>query len=183
MNSHRIKALALIFALVSFFIYANVTADTNRHQAEVTILPDGKLLPELIRDIAEAKQSIYIAMYMFKSYDNVNNGAGLIKASLVKAAKRSVKVYIALDSSKDGDFIEKENKKLGKYLLKNNIQVVYDSPDNRMHTKALVIDERISYIGSHNYTNSALKYNREMTVRIVSEEASRDAIRHIKSIK
>lgn len=183
MNSPRLKTAALILVLVSFFVYANVTADTNRYQAEVSILTDEKLLPSLIRDIAEADNSVYIAMYMFKSYDDRKSGAGLIKSSLVKAAKRGVKVYVALDSSEDGDFVDKENKKLGKYLQKNNIQVVYDSPEKRMHTKALVVDERISYIGSHNYTNSALKYNREMTVRIVSEKASEDVIKHIKSIR
>ena len=181
--SSRLKALSLLLALVSFFIYANVTADTNRHQAEVTILSDDKLLPELIRDIAEAERSIYIAMYMFKSYSNIKSGAGLIKASLVKAAKKGVKIYVVLDSSNKGDFVEKENKKLGKYLSKNGIQVIYDAPDTRMHTKAIVIDENITYIGSHNYTNSALKYNRELTVRIVSNEAAVDAVQHIKSIK
>jgi len=178
-----LKLTAAALALVCFFIYANLTAGTGSYQAEVKILADRELLSELIRDISNAKKSVHIAMYMFKSYDNETNGAGLIKKALIKAAERGLKVYVALDQSEAGDFVDKENKKLGKELKENNIKVVYDNKDNRMHTKCAVIDEEITYIGSHNYTNSALKHNREMTARIVSKEASADALRHILSIK
>jgi len=175
--------IAFLLAFVSFFVYANLTAGTESHRAEVKILADSELTQELVKDISEAEKSIHIAMYMFKSYDNEKNGAGLIKRSIIRAADRGLNVYVALDQSDEGDFVSKENKKLGKDLRKHNIKVVYDGKDNRMHTKCAVIDKRITYIGSHNYTNSALKHNRELTARIVSEEASADALRHILSIK
>jgi len=183
LTSSRVKKFLALLAFASFFVYANVSAGTNEYKAEVTILPDGKLLPVLIRDIAEAKKSIYIAMYMFKSYDNVKNGAGLIKKSLINASERGLDVFIAMESSADDDFVEKENKKIGNELTRHGIRLVYDNPDQRMHTKCVVIDETITFIGSHNYTNSALEHNREMTVRIVSPEAAQDALGHIKSIK
>jgi len=178
-----LKPLAFAFGLLLFFIYANVTADTKTHSAEVTILPDKEMLASLVKDISSAKESIYIAMYMFKSYRNEKSGAGLIKASLIKAAGRGVKVYAAMEQSDESDFVDKENKKLGKELAKYNIKVVYDNPEQRMHTKCIVIDGTITYLGSHNYTNSALKYNRELTARIVSEGAAAEAIEHIRSIK
>ncbi|PLX70292.1 MAG: hypothetical protein C0602_05630 [Denitrovibrio sp.] len=178
-----LKPLAFALALVCFFIYANLTAETTAHKAEVTLLPDDKLLSELVKDISEANTSVHIAMYMFKSYRNETNGAGLIKRALIKAADRGAEVYVVLDQTGEDDFVEKENKKLGKELKEHNIIVVYDKEDVRMHTKCAVIDREITYIGSHNYTNSAMKYNREMTAKIVSKGASEDAIRHIFSVK
>lgn len=146
-------------------------------------MQDGKLITELAKDINSAEDSIYLAVYMFKNYNYTKNGAGLIKSSLIKAAKRGIKVHVAMDFSGDGGFLDRENKKTGKELSKHNIIVVYDSPDIRMHSKCAVIDEKISYIGSHNYTNSALKYNRELTVRIASPEVAKETIEHIKTIK
>lgn len=181
-RSH-LKSYIFFLALACFFAYANLTADTKSHQAEVKLLQDGNLLSELVKDIANADSEIHIAMYMFKSYSNENNGAGLIKRTLINAAKRGVEVYVALDVTGEKDFVERENKKLGKELEEHNIRVVYDDEDIRMHTKSVVIDRKITYIGSHNYTNSALKYNRELSVRIVSPGASEDAIRHILSVK
>jgi len=178
-----LKTFLYLTGIALFFVFANVTAQTKGTEAEVTVLPDEKMLPVLIRDIAEAKQSAYIAMYMFKSYDNESDGAGLIKASLKRASARGVDVYVALDVSEDGDFVTKENRALGAELKKHGVKVIYDDPKNRMHSKCAVIDNKISYIGSHNYTNSALKYNRELTVRIVSETAAGETIKHIMSVK
>ena len=181
------KSLLKTFAGAVFFVclfaYANLTADTGQHNAKVKVLTDSTLLTELTRDIAEAEKSVYLAVYMFKSYDNEKNGAGLIKRALKKAAGRGIDVYVALDRSEESDFVDKENKKLGKELEKHNIRVTYDDKDVRMHSKCAVIDEKITYIGSHNYTNSALKYNREITVRIESEGVSSDTLKHILSIK
>jgi len=183
LKNFRLKLITAVAALVCFFIYANVTADSNEHVADVTVLADSALTSKLVSDINNAQKSVYVAMYMFKSYDNITNGAGMIKNALKKAADKGVDVYVAFDSSDDGGFVDKENKKTGAELAKHGVKTIYDSPETRMHSKCAVIDELISYVGSHNYTNSALKHNRELTVRIVSAEISADVIRHIKSIK
>jgi phosphatidylserine/phosphatidylglycerophosphate/cardiolipin synthase-like enzyme len=177
------KLILTLLAFVAFFIYANFSAALNEHTADVTVLQDDRLLPVLVRDIEKANNSIYIAMYMFKSYKDTLDGAGLIKSSLKNAAKRGVDVYIALEMSDDNSFLEKENKELGKELQKSGVKVVFDSDKIRMHSKCAVIDGHITYIGSHNYTNSALKYNREITVRIVSGETAEDVTEHILSVK
>ncbi|WP_169304166.1 phospholipase D-like domain-containing protein [Deferribacteres bacterium DY0037] len=182
MKKSHLKLLLTLAGLICFFIYANVTANTREHDAKVTILQDSELETALAKDIANAQNSIYAAMYMFKSYDNISRGAGLLKKSITDAADRGVSIYVALEASDGGDFVDTENKKTGTEFSKHGIKVVYDKPDNRMHTKCLVVDGEITYIGSHNYTNSALKYNRELTARIVSPETAKDAIRHIKSI-
>lgn len=183
MTSRRIKALVTLTAFAVFFVYANVTADTPGHEATVSVLPDSEFLHAFTRDIAEAEESIYIAVYMFKSYENESRGIGLVKKLLMNAADRGVEVFVILEHSDEGDFVEEENRKLGDELKKHNIKVAYDAPDNRLHSKCAVIDRKISYIGSHNYTASAVSYNSELTARIVSEGAAQDVLRHIRSIR
>jgi phosphatidylserine/phosphatidylglycerophosphate/cardiolipin synthase-like enzyme len=183
LKSFRVKAFLFAVLLGLIFVYSNVTGQETSHNARVTILPDRAFLPEFIRDIAHAKKSIYIAIYMFKSYSDETQGAGLIKRSLIRAAGRGVNVFIVMDSSDDDSFVDKENKKIGSELEKHGIRVAYDTPETRMHSKCAVIDGDITYIGSHNYTNSALKHNHEVTVRIVSKDAAVDALRHIRSIR
>ncbi|MGD9809192.1 MAG: phospholipase D-like domain-containing protein [Deferribacterales bacterium] len=182
-KNSRIKLLISFLAMACFFVYANVSAGPKNHQAEVAILADSSLTAELVSDINKAQKSVYIAIYMFKSYASTTSGAGMIVDALKKAADRGLDVYVAFESSDDGDFVEKENKNTGKQLAERGVTVVYDSPDNRMHSKCAVIDEHISYVGSHNYTNSALKHNREITARIVSAETAAKVLSHIRSVK
>lgn len=181
-NSY-IKLLVSFLAMACFFIYANVSAGPKHHNADVAILSDKSMLSELISDINNAEESVYIAIYMFKTYRDVTSGAGMITDALKKAADRGLDVYVAFDAGDPDDFVDKENRKTAKLLAERGVKVVFDSPDNRMHSKCAVIDGTISYVGSHNYTNSALKHNRELTVRIVSADAAAEVLSHIKSVK
>jgi phosphatidylserine/phosphatidylglycerophosphate/cardiolipin synthase-like enzyme len=59
------------------------------------------------------------------------------------------------------------------------IKVVFDSPRTTNHTKVAVIDRRYVIMGSHNLTNSALKYNHEISVLIESPDMAEDTLRYI----
>jgi phosphatidylserine/phosphatidylglycerophosphate/cardiolipin synthase-like enzyme len=177
------KKYIVLVTLAVVFIYSNLTAKEPAHEAKVSLLPDEKLLPALVQDINNAKKSIDIAIYMFKTNDKRRNDTELIKSALIMASRRGVKVYSAMESAKAKDFVTKANKDTGEELAAEGATVIYDSPKTRMHAKSVVIDGRIVYIGSHNYTHSALNYNRELTVRIESEEIAKQTIEYIKSIK
>jgi phosphatidylserine/phosphatidylglycerophosphate/cardiolipin synthase-like enzyme len=60
--------------------------------------------------------------------------------------------------------------------------VVFDSPGTTTHTKVAVIDGRYIFLGSHNLTNSALKYNHELSVFIDSPELAGKTLRYIDSL-
>jgi len=118
----QLKIAAAVLLFVVLFIYANASAEKD-YQADVRILADSSILPPLVKDISEAKENIYIAIYMFKSYSNTKNGAGLLKRALIDAAKRGVKVSLTMDRAEESEFVYRENKKLGKELQKYNIKI------------------------------------------------------------
>ena len=177
------KLTAFAAVLIAFFVYANLKADIREYDGKVSILPDHDLLPVLVHDIANANQSIYMAMYMFKTSDNSITDTEMIKEALIKARKNGADVYVVMDNAEKNDITGPINKDTGDELKKAGITVVYDSKKVRLHAKTVVIDNKIVFIGSHNYTVSAMNKNREITARIVSPEAAKDTIDFIKSIK
>lgn len=179
------QSLKLVFALVICILYlaANINAEPMSHKAEVAFLADKKLLPYMIKDINGAKQDIFIAIYMFKTDDKKNNDSNLIEYALFDALKRGVKVYVVMDIGQGKDIVNEYNRETGVELQKYGAAVVYDKPERRMHSKAMVIDGMITYIGSHNYTHSALKYNGETTLRVLSKEIAQEAVSYIREYK
>lgn len=177
-----VKLFAICAVFITLFVYSNLKAGQKEYDAKVMILPDGALVPMIIHDIANAKQSIYMAIYMFKT----SRGTGdteVLKQALLKAAANGVKIYIVMDKAGKRDITTDINKQTGEALRNAGIDIVYDNDRIRLHAKTTVIDGHITYIGSHNYTESAMNHNREITTRIVSDEAAKDTIDFIKSVK
>jgi len=56
------------------------------------------------------------------------------------------------------------------YLLSNCVNVKLDTESNTDHLKLVIIDNRVVYVGSHNWSESALYYNHETSLEIVSEQ-------------
>ncbi|WP_297464216.1 phospholipase D-like domain-containing protein [Thermococcus sp.] len=134
----------------------------------VEFLMDKDYYMSLLSAINSAKSEIYVMMFLMKydpgdSYDPAND---LIRA-LVKAEQRGVRVHVLLE-----DGIE-ENRKAYDYLKQNGVDVTFDSPATTLHAKVVVIDGRIVFIGSHNWSEAALNWNHEVSVRIDSEEFAR----------
>lgn len=93
---------------------------------------------------------------------------------VVDAVKRGVNVTIVLEKDYRGDNRCNEiTAEYFKYLLgkkRNNFKIYYDSPLVRSHQKVILIDGKYCFIGSHNLTQSALKYNNEVSIFIESKE-------------
>ena len=140
---------------------------------EVRVLEDREYYLTLIRAIDGAQNEIYVMMFLMKydpgdSYDPANN---LIRA-LVKAKKRGVKVHVLLE-----DRIE-ENRKAYDYLKENGVNVAFDSPLTTLHAKVVVIDGKTVFIGSHNWSEGALDWNHEVSLRVDSEEFAREMVEY-----
>lgn len=175
------KYLVILFIAI-YFAVTNLSARTKNHDAKATFLKNAEVLNSMIADVLDAKRSIYIAIYMFKTTESSYQKSTLLEEALFKALKNGVKVFILMDMGKDDDITTEINKETGRELREKGATVVFDSKETKTHAKLMVIDEEITYIGSHNYTHSAFNYNNETTARITSEEFASEAIEYIKSI-
>jgi len=151
---------------------------TKENFSQPELLIDGEYYMRLINDLKSAKKSIYVTMFLMKydpadSYDHAND---LIRA-LVEARRRGVSVHVVLENSID------DNRAAYNYLRSNGVDVVFDSPSTTLHTKMVIIDGRIVYIGSHNWSEAALDWNHEVSVRIESREMADVLLNYFNEIR
>jgi phosphatidylserine/phosphatidylglycerophosphate/cardiolipin synthase-like enzyme len=134
---------------------------------QAVILTNENFLPALIKSIDEAQNEILMSIFSFKAGEHKNSYPDRIVSHLAKAVKRGVKVMVVLETTRGKeDNLTLQNKKSGDLMASKGIGVFYDSPRKTTHTKLIVIDQRLIFLGSHNFTQSALKYNNEISVML-----------------
>jgi len=146
------SGLILLLIFLPVFLYAE----------DVTVLNCKDYLPSLISDINGAKSSIDACMYaaIYKP-DKTNYPANAIFKDLVGAAARGVKVRLILDGR-----LAKNEKPLIEYLSGGGVVIRLSRLNHTVHSKLVLVDGRIVYVGSHNWTADALRHNTETSVRI-----------------
>ncbi|WP_456367817.1 phospholipase D-like domain-containing protein [Thermococcus sp.] len=142
------------------------------------LLTDRAYYEEVLKEINDATESIYVMMFSMlydpeDSYDEAND---LIRA-LVRAEYRGVDVHVLLDDGVD------YNRVAYNYLRSNGVDVAFDSPETTLHAKVVIIDGKIVFMGSHNWSESALHWNHEVSVKIVSRDLARSLISYFWSIR
>lgn len=183
--------LALTLAQARVFSATKASAD-KCYQAEVTDISGRKYFPAAKKAIAEARESIFMAMFKagLRPYDD-NSSVRQLAQELINAHKRGVKVEVILDQNIP--FVENENIEewqaddknawCYKMLKDAGIEVNYDTPDKYLHAKVLVIDNEAVIMGSANWTESALQKNFETNVLIRSPELAQDLLKGLREIK
>jgi phosphatidylserine/phosphatidylglycerophosphate/cardiolipin synthase-like enzyme len=129
------------------------------------LLTNENYLPALLKAIDEAQSEIFMSIFSFKAGVHKNSYPDRILERLAKAVKRGVKVTAILETTANrSDELDIQNRQTGKLLEEKGVEVYFDSPRQTTHTKLIVIDERLIFLGSHNFTQAALKYNNEISI-------------------
>jgi len=165
----RIVAVTLL-AAAPFGIPAHAAADRS-HPAMVTMLPDHSFHSSLSAGIRRAKKEIKGCFFIFKATGSHGNLPMSLVKDLIDARRRGVFVSIELEQDALGKgSVSEQNRRAASMLSEAGVKVRFDAPKTTTHVKAMVIDGRYVYMGSHNLTQSALKYNNELSVMIDSTE-------------
>ncbi len=188
--NRMIRRMALSAALLSLLAQGAAAADTGVEAAGppspagcgVTLLKDRDYLPDLLEGIRHARQEIALSIFFFKTMGTGNSQPDLVLMHLLEAARRGVRVEAVVESGPDGDNVSRDNEEAAKRLKKGGIRVCMDGPDRTTHAKLVIIDRRYLFVGSHNLTQSALKYNHEVSVRIDSPQLAEEALHYLKSL-
>lgn len=121
----------------------------------------GKQFPAKVSPLIEqAQKTIRIVVFDWRWYAN-DPGClvQLFNQCIIRAARRGVKIQAIANN----DFlisVLKQNGVAAKKITTNGI----------MHSKLMIIDDRIVVIGSHNYTQAAFTINRELSVALSDVE-------------
>jgi phosphatidylserine/phosphatidylglycerophosphate/cardiolipin synthase-like enzyme len=104
--------------------------------------------------IEGAKLSIKIVVFDWRWYANdPGNIVQVFNQTIARAVKRGVKTQAIINS----DAILTPLKEIGVDAVKLQTAGI-------MHTKLMIIDDKIVVIGSHNYTHNAFVVNHELSV-------------------
>ncbi|MCS7111587.1 MAG: phospholipase D-like domain-containing protein [Ignisphaera sp.] len=133
--------------------------------ATIDVLVDEEYFSKLFNLILNASRSIRVAMYVVK-YDSheFDDPVNILLYAIIEARNRGVDVKIVVDDATQRSYPETIE------LLKiHGVPVRLDeSGSTTMHAKMIIIDGLYVFVGSHNWTESGLSYNREVSVLIKS---------------
>lgn len=148
----------------------------------VKILADAAYYDTLTTLISNADQRIDLAMFLFKTtISGANRPAALVR-DLIAAEKRGVKVRVILEYSGHDQAINQANQETAAALRKGGVTVFFDSPGRTSHAKLAVIDGRYCLVGSHNLTQSALKYNHEFSLLLDNPALAREIMAYLEKL-
>ena len=119
--------------------------------------PEGDIAEEIIKQINNAQEYIDIAIYSF-TYEP-------IAGAIIRAQRRGVRIRILMDKGQSKGKCSKY-----KFLLDNDIAVIQDRRSGYMHNKIAIIDGRILFTGSYNWSKSAEEKNEENLLEFLDEE-------------
>ncbi|KUG21450.1 phospholipase d/transphosphatidylase [hydrocarbon metagenome] len=173
----------LITAGISPAAASNKSIQNSSSGYQGLILTNEEYLPTLLKCIDEAKSEIFMSIFSFKAGAHKNNYPDRIAGHLARAVKRGVKVVVVLEKTdKKSNKLDIQNRRTAKLLEEKGINVYFDSPRQTTHTKLVVIDRHLILLGSHNFTQSALKYNNEISILLDSPDMAEEARNYILKI-
>ncbi len=144
---------------------------------EATLLLDGALDPALAAAIDAAREEVVVGMFLFKADGPPSNRARAMVRRLGAAAARGVRVRVVLETATGrGRDVAVTNHNTAKRLRELGVTVLFDSPRRRSHGKFVVVDRHLCFVGSHNWTESALRYNHEVSVELDDRALGRELV-------
>jgi phosphatidylserine/phosphatidylglycerophosphate/cardiolipin synthase-like enzyme len=149
----------------------------------LTLLKNREYFHALSEKIREARTQIVMAFFLFKTNGHPGSYPELLLQELGTAARRGVRVMVVLEQDEKPDStVNRDNRNASERLKKAGVQVYFDSPKKTTHTKLAVVDGRYTFIGSHNLTQSALKYNNELSALIDSQAVAEKTLSYINGL-
>jgi phosphatidylserine/phosphatidylglycerophosphate/cardiolipin synthase-like enzyme len=123
--------------------------------------------PLLLSSITGAGESIHVIMYLMKHYpEDSLNGVSQLQDALIAAAQTNTDVKVILEKSDYNSSLNASNGSTFVYLDSMGLDVRFDPPSVTTHAKLVIVDGKTVFLGSSNWTRSALEDNNEMNVKI-----------------
>ena len=160
------KEIALYYNKKFNKIYMNNSTATRAFiskdkNVEIYFSPDTNFEKRVIELINSADNSINFLAFAFTNSKIAN--------ALVSAKDRGVKIKGVFDKTQNS--YQKYSKY--KYLKKHDIDVKLDKNKFKLHSKVIIIDEKIVISGSYNFTKQANNKNDENSIVIFNEDIAK----------
>jgi phosphatidylserine/phosphatidylglycerophosphate/cardiolipin synthase-like enzyme len=153
--------MEVAFSLVLGFVLCGLLFHFYLPTGEIETVFSPEDGDKIIRLIDSAQESIDIEVYVFTSRDVVE--------ALERARNRGVEIRIIMEER----VISGQNNQMYDELTAKGFAVKYASyAYDLTHSKFIIIDSKTVFVGSHNFSYSALYENREASVILHSEQVA-----------
>jgi len=160
----KLLAIVLVSVIVGFIIFysQNVYLSSSTcYEGDVKPIFSPYSSEEMFKLIKNAKYEIKLEVYEFSSK--------ALADALIIARDQGVSIKVILEPS------VYQNNNIFNYLLNNGIDVSWASKKfHNTHSKFMIVDDSIVLVGSMNWSENAMKSNREASVIIYSKEISKE---------
>ncbi|MEK6728357.1 MAG: phospholipase D-like domain-containing protein, partial [Candidatus Omnitrophota bacterium] len=178
-----LSILIISFAFIATPVFGAETTGQKAvvwpHLAKANVLLGEDYFQTTHQAIQNAKESIYVAMYLINLEPTpTDNPASILLEGLISAKRRGVYVKVILD-----DTTLKVNYNAYKRLQQAGIDVSLDSPKAVLHGKAIVIDSKICILGSFNWSRASLYDNYEFATYTESLQQAKKLLDYISKIE
>lgn len=171
----------LFFSLFSTF---HLPLSSALPAEDIQLVIDAQYFQTAQKMIRESKESIQVMMFEMGYYDeHPNTPSNLLIKELIEAKKRGVKVEVILEVREGEDRTTKWNRRTGKVLTEGGVEVIYDLFFKTTHAKLMIVDARLTLVGSTNWTYYALTNNNEVAVLVRSKEVAKEIIDYFNRVK
>lgn len=163
-------AITMVCCLLLLAPPLAATDEQSPPPPSVSFLHGTAYLEQLLSDIEQAEEEIAVMMFacVLPVGPRPSHSVRRILDALHAAQQRGVRVRVLLDAERYSDGSEDSvNNEAADYLLQAGVPIHRDEDDRRTHTKTVLIDQRIIFVGSANWTWSAFHRNREHTLRVI----------------
>ena len=155
--------------------------DHQRAQAPRLLLSGPKIAAEqhfvtaVERAIDDAKEQVWLMVYVLRPDRTSDGPVHRLVAALARAKQRGCDVRVVLDQSKayQSDDLDPKHVAGADMLRQAGVPVLIDELRVRSHAKMLLIDHQLTIVGSHNWTYSALTFNRESSIMLSDDAVAR----------
>ena len=175
-------ALSLLFTLS--LLTFHISQSLGLPAEDVQLVTDAQYFQVAQKIIKEAKVSVHVIMFEMDYNDQrPNTPSNLLVKELINAKKRGAKVEVILEIREGEDRTTKRNRHTGKILSEGGVEVIFDPLFKTTHAKSVVVDGRLTLLGSTNWTYSALTNNHEVAVLVQSKELTKALIDYFNQVK
>ena len=155
----------------------------NVYTTKTTLLLGNQYLVALLQAIQAATFEINILSYNWslKEWER-NNSISILTREIIKASGRGVKVRAICNGENQKHPIMIANMRTVKRLRASHIDVKITRVTQIMHAKAIIIDGRLCFTGSHNLSCRSVTSNDEVSVLTESRELANEINKYFQLI-
>ncbi|MCF7875570.1 hypothetical protein K9M06_00805 [Candidatus Bipolaricaulota bacterium] len=163
-----------VLLFVTLFAFTHFAFSENLIVTPLLDTPDNRTYyNHLLESVKSAKKTVKVMMATADYYPDYPEGIqNDLYDALVKADSRGVKVRLILDKSSWSESITKTNTRTAVYLRNRGLNVKFDDEKVTTHTKIIIIDGRIVFLGSSNWNFPTYTETYQANVKLTNREVA-----------